>query len=81
MSAWGEVIIECDEDGCHATHAIEANDLIAVAGREYLEDENWAQVDGRYICPQCQAEANPREPGDDDGREYADPRDYRAGLE
>jgi hypothetical protein len=27
------------------------------------------------------AEENPREKGDDDGVEYADPRDYRDGLE
>ena len=26
-------------------------------------------------------EENPRERGDDDGIEYADPRDYRDGLE
>jgi hypothetical protein len=38
-------------------------------------------------CPHCGAGLsvmpidNPREKDDDDGREYADPRDYRDGLE
>ena len=31
-------------------------------------------------CPECRS-CNPREKGDDDGVEYADPRDYRDGLE
>lgn len=38
---------------------------------------------GDGVCPDCLWTPNddPRERHEDDGREYADPRDYRDGLE
>lgn len=40
---------------------------------------------GATYCLDCAASVdeapNPREKGDDDGAEYADPRDYRDGRE
>lgn len=40
---------------------------------------------GATYCAECaetvEEAENPREKGDDDAREYADPRDYRDGRE
>jgi hypothetical protein len=77
MSVWGEILIECDSKDCRAQHAVTGDDAFRVAGREYAEDEGWIEVDGRHVCPQCQAEANPRERGDDDGVEYGHPDEAR----
>lgn len=51
---------------------------------EYDEvDVGIGTVRGRPGCPDCHwtPDRNPREKGDDDGRECADPRDVSAGLE
>jgi hypothetical protein len=81
MSVWGEITIECDTPGCHAQHAVTADEAFRVAGREYAEDEGWiVGDDGQHTCPQCiewgKAQCE-RAKGDDDGVEYGDPRDAR----
>ena len=51
---------------------------------EYEEvDIGVGTLRGNPGCPDCHwtPDQNPREKHDDDGREYADPRDYRDGLE
>lgn len=43
--------------------------------------ERWyAEMEDADVCEQSHEE-NPRDKYDDDGRLYADPRDYRDGLE
>lgn len=53
MSMFGEIVIECDNPDCHAQHAVTADDAFRVAGREFIEDEGWAHISGRDVCPQC----------------------------
>lgn len=87
MSRRGEIVIECDTPTCHAEIRFEAWHRASTVD-DVLDDAGW-QVTGKAvgraprkdICPQCVEEANPREKGDDDGREYADPRDHLDGRE
>lgn len=45
--------------------------------------ERWyAEIEDAEVCERRHDEPeNPRQKGDDDGQEYADPRDFRNGLE
>jgi hypothetical protein len=59
MSISGEIVIECDNQDCHAEHRVAAYEAYAVPARLYFEDEGWTVVNGRHICPQCIAESTP----------------------
>lgn len=62
------------------------SDVCPVCGGELEFDEvdiGIGTLRGRPGCPDCHwtPDDNPRERLEDDGREYADPRDFRDGLE
>jgi hypothetical protein len=48
----------------------------------FVDDAGFFTLD-HLACDECGAwqNENPREAGDDDGVEYADPRDFRDGLD
>jgi len=82
MSIRGTITLECDSPKCHAEFVLGDLDLevapqrgggleVAAYAAEWVEDD-----DGLLHCPQCCEEG--REKGDDDGVEYADPRDAKA---
>jgi len=80
MSRWGEITVECESDDCAAIinygpSAID-DDLTVL-----LLADGWRVKDGHDYCPECVKEENPRERGDDDGVEYADPGDHLKGRE
>ncbi len=80
MSIRGSVTLECDSKGCHAEEVIAAEDFNLADKWIYIDVSaafnGWrVDDDGNIHCPQCCDEG--RERGDDDGREYADPRDAR----
>ena len=83
MAIRGTVTLECDTKGCQAETVIEAEiaDMVTLrrGGIELtMFAADWRLDDDDLLhCPQC-CEENPRENGDDDGREYADPRDAKA---
>ena len=78
MGIRGTVTYACDTKGCRVELVMSADDADLMEGRssvkaqfvatEWVLDEN-----GDLHCAACCAEG--REKGDDDGREYADPRD------
>jgi hypothetical protein len=81
MAIRGSVTLECDSPRCHAELVLGDLDLevapqkqggleLTAYAPDWREDE-----DGLLHCPQCCEEG--REKGDDDGQEYADPRDAR----
>lgn len=82
MSIRGSITVECDRRKCQAELVIEGEDATVTETRHglslALSAAEWRQDDeGYFWCPQCQEE-NPRVKGEDDGREYADPRDAKA---
>lgn len=79
MSIRGEIIIECDSEDCHAEIICGPWALMDFALGDLLADDGWEiHAKGRVVCPDCAKPENPRERGDDDGVEYADPRDAKA---
>jgi hypothetical protein len=80
MSRRGEICIECESDDCYA-EVIYRPETLGETIDDLLEQDGWRVKDGHDYCPECVKEENPRERGDDDGVEYADPRDHRDGLE
>ncbi len=83
MSTYGKMVFECDRDGCHAEHVVIVNGDFNIQ-RDGLDitvsASGWRADDDGMVCPQC-ADENPREKGDDDGREYGHPGDRLAGRE
>lgn len=83
MSIRGTVTFECES--CHAEEVMDADEVNYTEGaKQGISIEFYAggwvmDDDGDLHCPQCCEDD--RAKGDDDGREYADPRDYMAGLE
>lgn len=78
----GAIVIECDSPRCYAEQMFDADSLEGSSLSECITDAGWEDRCGTHVCPQCIAEETPepsesRERGDDDGIEYADPRDYR----
>lgn len=85
MSIRGSITIECDRPKCHAEIVLDGRDADSDTTFNELSLElyvpGWRLDDeGMFWCPDC-AEPHEREKHDDDGREYADPRDFRNGLE
>ena len=85
MSIRGSLVIECDHPKCHAEIVLEARDFTLEREPRGTDISIYAygwhmNDDDAFVCPQC-AEPNPREKGDDDGVEYADPRDRKEGRE
>jgi len=78
MSRRGEIAIECDAEDCWADICYTELELFSALNESLIED-GWVRKDGKDYCPECSAPVNPRERGDDDGTEYADPRDHREG--
>lgn len=84
MSIRGSVTFECDQPRCHAEFVRQfvSDDEVNIDRYGLSVEasaEGWRMDDdGLLVCPQC-ADENPREKGDDDGVEYADPRDAREG--
>lgn len=84
MSLRGELVIECDRPTCHAELVLSVEDadveaILHVGGGIVLtlSAHGWREDrEGGYVCPEC-AEDNPRDRDDDDGIQYADPRDER----
>lgn len=87
MSLRGSITLECDQKGCHAELVIGDLELqidVMKNGDLVIEGfaDGWREDDhGLLWCPDCAAEKNPREKGDDDGREYGHPADALAGME
>ena len=87
MSIRGSIVLECDQKGCYAELVIDDLEFDVNPQRGGLEIDGYApdwreDEHGLFWCPDCAgANINPRQRGDDDGREYADPRDYLAGRE
>lgn len=80
MSIRGRVVFECDTKGCKAECVIDAEDADLVNGKRSPEATfsaaGWVLDEfGELHCEQCCEEG--REPDEDDGRTYADPRDER----
>ena len=78
MSIRGRVVFECDSKRCQAELVIDAEDADLVNGKRtpeaVFQASGWVlDDDGDLHCEQCCEEG--REKGDDDGAEYADPRD------
>lgn len=86
MSLTGTFTLECDRPTCRAELVLGYVDADLEPRRKggidlQLYAPDWCMdEDGSLICPQCAA-PDPREKGDDDGREYADPRDARDEAE
>ena len=87
MAIRGTVTLECDTKGCHGELVLgdlDADTLEAIDPHgitvEFFADSWQQDEDGNLHCPQC-CEENPREKGDDDGREYGHPGDRLAGRE
>lgn len=77
MSVYGTITVECDNEHCHAELVLHVDALMETSVEDALWDDGWRNHDGLHICPQCCEEAQSRVKGDDDGREYGDPRDAR----
>ena len=81
MSRYGRITVECDSRDCSAEVSYSHNAIEAELS-DMLSDEGWTRTaDGKDQCPDCCAPENPRQKGDDDGIEYADPRDHRKGID
>ena len=71
-----------DYNNPHVDH-VEEPEACEACGHRRMLQEYPTRIDGHAsrisLCDDC-AEDDPRERGDDDGREYADPRDEMAGV-
>ena len=52
MARLGQIVVECESLGCHATVTYGANAIESELAA-FLREDGWTRKDGKDICPQC----------------------------